>query len=203
MDKKEISDIFTEYEKRYEKILAHIYPAKNSTGFPERNLTVNFTKAYEKVAEERGQESISWYEMQFGERNNYHADAVIWNISTRELFIIESKRFSNPAQKVREISEDIGRIYEFVSELRTEDRLDMARVKKIYGVILADVWAETEAKKSILRSYEIGRRDPADENSFLKRNLPDLELRDLRYDVRDITAIETYFLLSFLWEVDR
>lgn len=203
MNRIQICDVFREYQNYYEKILANLYPAKNSTGFPERNLSVNFVRAYEKVAEANGQECVSWFEMQFGERNNYHVDAVIWNVSTHELVIVEAKRFNNPSAKAKEIREDIDRIHKFVEELQTEDRLDMSGVKKCYGVILADVWTETDLKRSILHSYEIGQGDPHNENSFIKQYAPDLTLPNLQYDVRDIAAIKTYFLLSFLWELER
>lgn len=46
-----INDVFGEYQGIYKKILGSFYPAKNSTGFQERNLSVNLSKAYEKVAE--------------------------------------------------------------------------------------------------------------------------------------------------------
>lgn len=198
-----ICDVFCEYQNYYEKILANLYPAKNSTGFPERNLSVNFVKAYEKVVEANGQECVSWFEMQFGEQNNYHVDAIIWNLSTHELVIIESKRFNNPTSKTKEIRNDIDRIHKLVDELRTENRLDMSSIEKCYGVILADVWTETDLKRSILHSYEVGQRDPYNENSFITRYVSDLMLPRLQYDVRNIAAIEAYFLLSFLWEVEK
>lgn len=193
-----IEAIFGEYQNQYEKILSHIYPAKNSTGFPERNLSVNFVRAYEKVAEASGQECVSWFEMQFGENNTYHVDAVILNLTTQELLVIEAKRFNNPRSKIREIREDIDRIYQFVAELKSQDRLDMGGVKRCYGFILADVWTETKVKDAILHSYQIGQKTPDAPDRFL----PDLNLPDLQYDVRDISAIENYYLLSFLWSVE-
>lgn len=196
-----INDVFVEYQGIYKKILGSFYPAKNSTGFPERNLSVNLSKAYEKVAETKGQKSISWFELQFGERNNSHVDAVIINLSTNELLIVEAKRFSNPALKMKEILKDIERIHSLVAELKTEKRIKMDEIKRCYGVVLADVWTETDIKKQILESYKIGQRNPQDEGSFIKRNFPELKLSDLQYDVRDISEIENYYLLSFLWEI--
>ena len=198
-----LSDVFQMYQDRYEKILAHMYPAKHSTGFPERNLSVNFAWAYEKTAEARGEDCVSWFEMQFGERNNCHADAVILNLTTRDLLIVEAKRFSHPNAKSREIGEDIARIHQLVGELKTEDRLDMKAVRRCIGVILADVWTETNLKRLILRSYEAGQREPDSEEAFVRRYFPDWTLPGLQDDVRDIAALENYFLLSFLWKVEK
>lgn len=189
------------YQGIYQKILSSFYPAKNSAGFPERNLSVNLSKAYEKVAETKGQKSISWFELQFGERNNSHVDAVIINLSINELLIVEAKRFSNPALKMKEISKDIERIHSLVAELKMEDRIEMDKVKRCYGIVLADVWTETDIKKQILESYKVGQKNPQDKEGFINRYLPDLNLFNLQYDVRDISEIENYYLLSFWWEI--
>ena len=198
-----INEVFAEYQGIYQKILGSFYPAKNSTGFPERNLSVNFSKAYEKAAETKGQKSISWFELQFGERNRSHVDAVIINLSINELLIVEAKRFSNPALKIKEISKDIERIHRLAAELKTEDRIEMNKVKRCYGIVLADVWTETDRKKQILESYKAGQKNPQDKESFINRYLPDLNLFNLQYDVRDISEIENYYLLSFWWKILR
>lgn len=44
-------EVFENYKNNYVKIFDMIYPAKGNTGFPERNLSVNFAKAYEKMFE--------------------------------------------------------------------------------------------------------------------------------------------------------
>ena len=56
--------VFLRYGDMYREILNEIYPAKNRTGFSERNLSVNFSKAFEKIACESGQKAISWFEFQ-------------------------------------------------------------------------------------------------------------------------------------------
>ena len=73
----------------------------------------------------------------------------------------------------------------------------MDRIKKCYGVVLADVWTETDIKKQILESYKADQVSPQDKGSFIERNFPDLKLSNLQYDVRDISEIENYYLLSF------
>ena len=86
-----LESIFNLYKSRYLRIFEKIYPARNSTGFPERNLSVNFTKAYETYYSNC--DVISWFELQFGENDNYHLDAVVANYTTKEIFLVEAKGF--------------------------------------------------------------------------------------------------------------
>ena len=95
---------------------------------------------------------ISWFELQFGENDNYHLDAVVANYTTKEIFFVEAKRFSNPAKKKEEIKEDIGRIRKLKEDLleeckRNSCRIDLKMFNSIYGVVLADLWTETTQKK--------------------------------------------------------
>lgn len=77
------------------------------------------------------------------------------------------------------------RIHSLVAELKTEDRIEMDKIKKCYGVVLADVWTETDIKKRILESCKAGQKNPQDKESGM----------------RDISEIGNYYLLSFLWEI--
>ena len=197
-----LSEVFGTYGEIYRDILTKIYPAKNSTGFPERNLTVNFSKAYERVSEQRKQISFTWFEFQFGELNNLHIDAVVINETLNEMYVIESKRFSNPTSKIKEIGEDIERIHLFINELIKENtegtvRIDMNKIKKCYGVILADVWLETTLKKEICKAYK--------EKKFLEKYKDIIkeqqELENVEYYVNSICELEKYNLVSFCWEM--
>lgn len=214
MDTKRQREVFEHYSKIYKTILSNIYPAKHSTGFPERNLSVNFSKAYETVAADAGETAFSWFEMQFGKKNDLHVDAVIINETVGDLLILESKRFNYPLKKAKEIVKDINRIYDFVLELQNENniRIDMLKINHCYGVILADVWTETDIKKDILRSYKAGVEDPCSNESFLNKycinEFPDREFSDLAYNVCDMkdTFFRTYNynkynLVSFIWEI--
>ena len=98
---KHLDKVFELYKENYEKIFDVFYPAKNSTGFTERNLSVNFCKAYETVFPE----SISWFEFQFGENNNLHYDALIINPKLKVILLIESKRFSNPSKNLKKYTQ--------------------------------------------------------------------------------------------------
>jgi len=42
-----IENVLKKFREHYLSIFEAIYPSKNSTGFTERNLSVNFAKSYE------------------------------------------------------------------------------------------------------------------------------------------------------------
>lgn len=196
--------VFSRYGDMYRDILNEIYPAKNSTGFSERNLSVNFSKAFEKIACESGQKAISWFEFQFGKRNNLHVDAIMINWTTSEMLIVESKRFSNPNKKLQEIGRDIDRIYSLIEELKecnsnnTNVRINLSSIKHFYGVVLADVWTVTDFKKEILDSF--------DKECFLTRFKDYLlychEIKAAKYNHYSLNdIIGNYHLVSFWWEM--
>lgn len=190
--------IFDEYGNIYRKILEKIYPAKGSTGFAERNLSVNFSKAYEKIFPS----ALSWFEFQFDKKK--HVDAVIVNEESQEIFVIESKRYSVQS-KITAVGHDIDRIKTFLDELKDANknndliikRIDLSKIKKFYGVILADVWKETDLKEKILQSYQ--------EENFLTEFKEFLKfeskISNPHYNVQDIENIENYFLVSMWFEV--
>lgn len=89
-------DVFEKYRYNYQRIFSVLYPSKNSTGFTERNLSANFANAYEQISPS----AITWFEFQFGEKNNLHYDAVIIDPENKKLLLIESKRFSNLRKKI-------------------------------------------------------------------------------------------------------
>ncbi len=70
-------EVLKAYQHNYEKILNIFYPSKKSTGFTERNLTVNFSKAYEAVAGSVGDVCCSWFELPVNENGKDHVDAII------------------------------------------------------------------------------------------------------------------------------
>lgn len=213
MDNKVKSRIFEEYGKIYSDILAVMYPAKNSSGFPERNLSVNFAKACERVAVQNKSKVYAWYEFQFGEKNNRNVDAVILNPKSKDLLIVESKRYSHPAKKIKEVGKDIERVNRLYEELIDEningiERIKMKNCHHVYGVILADVWTETKTKEGILACYLEGERDSLSEYSFLNTYKSELglqkPLQGLYYSTKNIVIGKTesnYWLVSFMWEL--
>jgi hypothetical protein len=82
----EIDKVLHRYKENYCRIFECIYPSMGSTGFTERNLSVNFAMAYESVHKD----SITWYEFQFGKKNNLHYDAIIINPAEKEIVIVSS-----------------------------------------------------------------------------------------------------------------
>ena len=210
----DFQEVFRSYGEIYNHILSIIYPAKKNTGFPERNLSVNFSKAYEQVMEKKNHDVISWFEFQFGEDDRYHVDLVLLDNTTKELFIVESKRFSNPNKKMEEIGQDINRIYSFKNELQEEQkiqeekksqekqiRINMKEIKHIYGVILADVWLETPLKREIYGSYQ-NRSFVSD---YINKMSNDVKKLDESYYCLDVVGkynwIKNYKLVSFVWEL--
>lgn len=196
-------DVLTEYKNIYENILSGIYPAKNSTGFPERNLSVNFSKAYEKKARQNKEEAYTWFEFQFGSKNNKHLDAVIINDKAKNVIFIESKRYSNPKNKKAYIIKDIQRIYDFLPEFQK-------RIHKsgytYYGIILADVWNEDSSKEEILNFY-IKHKNATKQDviGFLKTDAESLSyLPDtIHLDAKNVNipGNKSYNLVSMWWQI--
>lgn len=194
----QFNKVFDIYQKRYESILDVLYPAKNNTGFTERNLSVNFANAYE--ATHPG--SVTWYEFQFGEKNNLHLDAVIVNRAEKEILLIESKRLKNATKQVAEIEEDIHRIfftkdvYREEFEARIDDFLDYA----IYGVILADVWTETKPKIKIKEAFE----NSTFVSEYLENWLIAARLEErcgVKHYIQKPKQLEKYYLTSLVWKL--
>ena len=94
----EIDKVLQRYKENYCRIFEKIYPSHGSTGFTERNLSANFAKAYESISPD----AVTWYEVQFGQKNNLHYDTMIINPTKKEIVIVESKRLSHVKKKVGE-----------------------------------------------------------------------------------------------------
>ncbi len=216
MDKSIFKSICDEYKRNYVEIFKHIYPSKNSTGFTERNLSVNFSKAYEKIITKENQDCISWFEFQFDETNNKHYDAIIINSTVKEILVIEAKRYNNLSRKINSVINDIARINKFLTEILRKDdrRIPSIESYKIYGVILADIWignTSSVKQKNIVKKQYIDNsfiKDNKYINNDSKRSLSGLKFI---YNVEDFTdCIESiksesicndYSLLSILWEL--
>ena len=187
-----LDKVFEEYEAIYNHILSSFYPSLGNTGFQERNLTVNFSKAYEKTFAH--DDVFSWFELQFGENKNNHLDCLIVNRSQKELFLIEAKRFSNTIGKKNSVLEDVERI-NGIAKAKTDDRFQEFKDFKVFGVILADVWQENQKKKDLYESFKQG--------DFFKGE-PLFADRSPEYYVRSLTVRgckAEYDLLACLWEI--
>lgn len=210
----ETNKIIAKYKENYNSIFEKIYPSKNSTGFTERNLSVNFAKAYESFYPN----AITWYEFQFGEKNNLHYDAIIVNHEHREIVVIESKRFSNLFKKITEVGADIERICDFDKKYFEEfaERIPNLEQYSLIGVILADVWVESENKTALKNSFkesffiqryqEYFPRHIANQDSWF------LNGQYFCKDFSDITPVplkrkntipEEYYLLGMIWDIEK
>ena len=219
-------EVLKAYQHNYEKILNIFYPAKKSTGFTERNLTVNFSKAYEAIATAVGDECCTWFELPVNENGKDHVDAIIINITQKEILLIEAKRYMNLQRKVLEVIEDVERnnTIDWIREL-TDERskggerpvLQYIEDYKIFGVILADLWIEKENQQVIYELYQ-KKSGMTDSKEFLeelqqfsKTVKAGLRLKDFCVDrpvdvntTRDVKIDyikTTYKLLSFSWVV--
>lgn len=193
--------IFDKYQNLYAKIFKCMYPAKNNTGFPERNLSVNFSKAVEEVFPS----ACTWFEFQFGPKNNFHFDAVIVIPEVKTVLVVESKRFSNPAEKTRGIQNDMDRINMIKKAYFSEfaERIPGFSAYTVCGVILADVWTETKRKEEIKQSFENG--------NFIETFLPSMEADHFHNGSYHVCGFEgvtdyqslnnNYYLVSMMWEV--
>ena len=188
--------VFDKYREKYARIFQGMYPAKNNTGFPERNLSVNFSKAIEALYPS----AYSWFEFQFGVNNNLHFDAVVVVPETKALFVVESKRFSNLKKKIEGINGDILRMNKVPFEYREEFETRIAGFADftVYGVVLADVWTETKGKGKI--------RDAFANGSFVNDYLPGL-IDSGSYFVCGFEGAtnhqwlnDHYYLLSMVWK---
>ena len=192
--------VFDNYKAVYKHILSSFYPSLGKTGFQERNLTVNFSKAYEKTFP--NDTVFSWFELQFGKENSNHFDCLIVNKSQKEMLFIESKRFSDTTKKVKSVLNDIKRIYDFVhTDLGEDDRFKEFYDKgyKAYGMILADIWQENSRKRQL---YDLFKAE-----SFFKE-IPSF----LKTDCEEYKAIlnllpnddsEEYFVTDLLYQYQK
>lgn len=198
------SDVFEKYRLNYRQIFSSFYPSKNSTGFTERNLSVNFAKAYEQM----NPSSITWFEFQFGQVNNLHYDALIIDSANKRILLIESKRFSTPNKKIIGVGADIDRIQQSIESYSQDfkSRIPDFLNYSIYGVVLADVWTETRKKKQIYDAFKkaefvevyltehLKKYPPLSEASYFVGDFADLPIDAPKWDI-----LQTYHLVSFVW----
>ncbi len=209
--KKEFQEICNIYKNRYVSIFRQLYPTSKKSGFTERNLSVNFAVAYENYSCQMKQNTVTWYEFQFGKKNNEHFDAIIINFSTREILIIESKRYNNMSKQLKAVNKDIGRIKLFPS-------IDLSRIPKLeqyklYGVILADIrtsqTTSVKLKKAIIEQYR--KKVFVEKNKKVFTNCTDKDVfeynvqnfRDCNTVLQEALICSDYYLLSMFWEINN
>ena len=196
-------EIFAAYRSIYENTLAITHEDVDEIKFAEKNLTVNFSKAYEKVAQSHGETALSLFEVNFGGKK--YLDCVIVNDTTGELFAVEAKRFGYQFyKKSQDIGSDIARIAEFVNGLDNDGSfIRWQDFPNRYGVILADIWNVPRefanwwdqflAPADIISGY-------ADAEFLDKFNIGG-ELTNVQYDVQADISGRNYYLLTLWWKM--
>ena len=208
-------EIFAAYRSIYENTLAITHEDVDEIKFAEKNLTVNFSKAYEKIAARHREEAFSFFEVRFGGKK--HLDCVIVNDTTGELFAVEAKRFGYQFfKKSQGIGKDINRIAEFVDGLDYDENFVRWNEYPIcYGVILADIWDiprryvnywDRKLKPiEIISSYKAGVEDADSDEVFLNKfgDALDIgcELTNVQYDVQADISGRNYYLLTLWWKM--
>ncbi|NEW81271.1 MAG: hypothetical protein GZ094_02745 [Mariniphaga sp.] len=99
--------------KRYDNIFEQYYPAHNSTGFTERNLTCHFAEAL--VIDLNDKAAFIWYEAPLPRPEKGkcpHIDAVVFSKTRNAVFFIEAKRLGDkPKGKIKAVAKDLKRLY--------------------------------------------------------------------------------------------
>jgi hypothetical protein len=145
-----LNKAFDEMINRYERILKFYYPAHKCAGFTERNLTNNFASSLERIIDP----CVPWFEAPVGPEYKERIDAIVFFPNIKTSLLIESKRFSNPSGKLKELKNDIKKIANPENQKILEKEIKGFGIAKRYGVILADVWTEIEPKIKIFRSWK-------------------------------------------------
>ena len=162
-------------KERYQNIFNQYYPAHNSTGFTERNLSCNFSEAL--LAELKDETAFVWYEapLPITEKGKcQHIDAVVFSSKTNSVFFIESKRLGDkPTGKIEDVLEDINRLLDtkevFDIKSKKKDKKFTNRgyileewyynnkLENQYVICLMDFWVEKENYKLDIKELIISK----------------------------------------------
>ena len=219
MNKERANSVVDAYSTRYACILDKIWPSINSNGFDEHNQTVNFLIAYETVAAKNGEQISTWSEFQIanGNKNNNHIDGLIINHTKKELYFVESKRFSlhNEDDKRLELGADFARIQELDLNNRFEKEKLFAKKESIseyktYGILLFDLWTQRPWQKDLLEKWKKICEKPSSKalSEFFNSTDSNIDCddKDLLPIVREIVCDRwrnedySYFLGTLIWK---
>ena len=217
-----LDEVFELFIERYKKILGFFWPTIGDTGFAERNLSTNFVTAYEKNISERGEECISWYEFQIrGEsgRNDNHLDAILINLTKREIYLIESKRLvtSQLKKKIKGIIYDIERMMGNNLIEGIGERVENIDSYRIFGCVLTDIWSHNgrSCNNDVITYFKKCSNQNVTGLFLLKElsdivnySLPEMiKLFDKQVDVRCMSPYTTsdkksdYYIISMIWQI--
>jgi hypothetical protein len=194
-----IKQTFFETCRRYEQMLKNYYPAFNSNGFPERNLTFNFCSSFLKIwmkASDK-EDLIIWQEAPFihGENQDKkkHFDSLIIDDQNNELYLIEAKRLRSKGKKMS-IESDLNRLRSEWKNIKF-DREERKKYKK-YILILTDFWLPYGKRKSKVKNDLINWF----ENQLGGQEYFDKDKKEILNVIRS-TRNEKYYLLYKAWEI--
>lgn len=212
-----ISDIFDDYKNIYDNILSKLYPSKNNTGFTERNLTVNFSKAYENVIHSK--DVVSWFEFQFENsfsmKNDNHIDCILIDDYNKNILFIEAKRF-NKQFKLKSVGYDIDRVYSLYNNRKIEflNRINNIDDYEIYGVILTDVWVNDDCNdfrrkinESFVKKELYSNKSPYFNNIYGYKDYSQQIDKTVIYNCQAVNRCkqlfpkDTLYLMSIIWQL--
>jgi hypothetical protein len=190
MDKIQFIDkVFDLMIEKYQIILKNYYPAFDSNGFTERNLTFNFCNSYldisKKVNEDIFNDVIVWQEVPLfntqSNNHNNHIDSVIIDKKSKIIIFIEAKRIRN-SNTYKLLKEDIFRI----SKNQKIPNIDIFKDYKKYAIFLTDIWI-SKLKKDIRNKKKQEMEIEFDQKSILVYNPPNIEFEDYYINYKIIT----------------
>lgn len=146
---KVIQDAFRGMCDIYLNIFRVYYPAHNSTGFPERNITCNFVASLRQLCPN----AVAWFEAPITKGNVQHMDAVAFLPDLKTMLMIESKRLSDVYKKERELVDDLKRTRMPSTQQMLKNGLFNLEINHSISVLLADIWLETELKKKFFKEW--------------------------------------------------
>lgn len=158
-----IETILKRMQARYSRMLDTYYPAFETTGFTERNLTFNF--CHEALC--LNENMIVWQEVPLSDKAQ-HLDSIIFDDAGKSIYIIEAKRLGAD-DAISSIENDMERLEELSTDWTKIRGVDDSKIRGIddccvpkrtgykkYFVILVDLWAphgSTEDSVKNLRKY--------------------------------------------------
>ena len=140
---------------RYSRMLDTYYPAFETTGFTERNLTFNF--CHEALC--LNEKLIVWQEVPLSDKEQ-HLDSIIFDDVNKSIYIVEAKRLGAEGA-ISSIKNDMERLEDLSTQWKKIRGVDDYYVPerknyKKYFVILVDLWAphkSTEDSVKNLKKY--------------------------------------------------
>jgi hypothetical protein len=125
------------FKDRYDKIFKQYYPAHDSTGFTERNLTCNYAEALIQTLNDEN--AFVWYEAPLPRQGEnkmkcQHIDAVVFSEKYNSVFFIEAKRLGDrPTNKIQAVIKDLNRLLPINGAEGFEDSENRKHILKEWG----------------------------------------------------------------------